>query len=392
MAQLPFPAYCLHRATDRAFCTVRVAGKRKVTYFGPFGSEPGLAKYADLLRSMHLSDTLVTQAVATARESVKGHTPAAKPVTEPAGVTVQALFNAHQHWAPTHYRLPSGEVSREVANFRDSFTDCLALLGSHPVSELTRADLVAVRQRMIDRKLSRKVINQRVGRIVRVFVWGGDEDRGLVPDSVAAAFSLVKPLKPFRSEAPEKEPVEPVPPDDLQKVIDVSPPVLKAMLTLQLLTGFRPGDIRGLKKGMVKEEDGKWVIDFRLAHKMGYKGKRKVVPIGPQAVQLLKEWLEKASDEQHLFRPEFAPKSVGRKRLPHYTKGAYTRAVWYACHRAKVPVFGPNRIRHLAATEIRRQFGLEAAQAVLGHAHFSTTERYASPVSELASKVAEKRG
>jgi len=370
---------------------MRVGGKKRFHYFGPFGSEESLTKYAELLRSLRLAEHLLLQAVALARESVEQQSPPEPSPDRSDEITVQMLFNTHQQWAPSYYRLPSGELSREVYNFQDSFRECLALIGSRPVASLSRADLIAVRQRMIDRKLSRKVVNQRVGRIVRVFVWGGDEDRRLVPDSVAAAFRLVSPLKPNRSEAPEKEPVCPVPNDDLQKVLDVAPPVLKAMLTLQRLTAIRPGEVRMLRKRMVRQTEEGWVLDFERSHKMAYKGKSRVVPIGEPTLVLLREWMDRATDDQHLFRPEFAPKSVNRKRLPAYTSSAYTLAVKYACLKAKVPLFGPNRVRHLAATEIRRRYGLEAAQAVLGHSHYSTTERYASPVSELAKRVADER-
>ena len=41
--------------------------------------------------------------------------------------------------------------------------------------------------------------------------------------------------------------------------------------------------------------------------------------------------------------------------------------------------FSPNQLRHAAATIVRQQYGLEAAQIVLGHAKRSTTEIYAEP-------------
>lgn len=126
---------------------------------------------------------------------------------------------------------------------------------------------------MLDRNLSRKVINQRISRIVRVFVWGGDEDRKLVPDSVAAAFRLVKPLQPFRGGAVEREAVEAVPLEDLKKVLDECHPVIAAMLRLQLHAALRPGEVRALKRRMVKEVEGQWVVDFERAHKMAYRGR-----------------------------------------------------------------------------------------------------------------------
>ena len=42
-----------------------------------------------------------------------------------------------------------------------------------------------------------------------------------------------------------------------------------------------------------------------------------------------------------------------------------------------MPTWSPGQIRHTAGTQIRAQFGLEAAQAVLGHAKADVTQVYA---------------
>ncbi len=52
-----------------------------------------------------------------------------------------------------------------------------------------------------------------------------------------------------------------------------------------------------------------------------------------------------------------------------------------------------NQLRHTAATEIRKVFGLkEDAGAVLGHSKLDTTEIYAQRNAELARTVALKIG
>jgi site-specific recombinase XerC len=45
---------------------------------------------------------------------------------------------------------------------------------------------------------------------------------------------------------------------------------------------------------------------------------------------------------------------------------------WQSSHR-----WAPNRLRHSAATEIRKNFGLEAAQVILGHSAADVTQIYA---------------
>jgi len=62
-------------------------------------------------------------------------------------------------------------------------------------------------------------------------------------------------------------------------------------------------------------------------------------------------------------------------------------AKWKSAHR-----WHPHQLRHLSATAIRRQFGLEAAQATLGHASMKAAEIYAERSDETARNVAAKIG
>ena len=54
--------------------------------------------------------------------------------------------------------------------------------------------------------------------------------------------------------------------------------------------------------------------------------------------------------------------------------------------------WSPNRLRHSAGTEIRRRYGLEAAQVVLGHAKADVTQVYAERDIELARRVIQEVG
>ena len=51
-----------------------------------------------------------------------------------------------------------------------------------------------------------------------------------------------------------------------------------------------------------------------------------------------------------------------------------------------------NRLRHSAATEIRRQFELEAAQVTLGHATADVSQIYAERDLTLAVEIMRKIG
>ncbi len=90
-----------------------------------------------------------------------------------------------------------------------------------------------------------------------------------------------------------------------------------------------------------------------------------------------------------------------------YTTTSYRRAiirgVERACHWARggrivendarlVPDWHPHPLRHAQGTAVRHQFGLEYAQAVLGHANAAVTEIYAERNHAAARQVAAAVG
>ncbi len=54
--------------------------------------------------------------------------------------------------------------------------------------------------------------------------------------------------------------------------------------------------------------------------------------------------------------------------------------------------WSPNRLRHSAGTEIRKRFGLEAAQVILGHASANVTQVYAERDLQKAVEIMREVG
>ena len=74
-----------------------------------------------------------------------------------------------------------------------------------------------------------------------------------------------------------------------------------------------------------------------------------------------------------------------RKRL---TKGQKAELkAWQRAHR-----WHPHQLRHNAATELRKEFGLEAARIILGHRSAAITEVYAERSEEQAIEAMAKVG
>ena len=71
---------------------------------------------------------------------------------------------------------------------------------------------------------------------------------------------------------------------------------------------------------------------------------------------------------------------------------SYRRAIERGAKAAEVPEWAPNQLRHTRGTEVRKRYGLEAAQVVLGHSQANVTQVYAERDQALAAKVAAEMG
>jgi integrase len=144
--------------------------------------------------------------------------------------------------------------------------------------------------------------------------------------------------------------------------------------------------------------------------------RERVVFIGPRAQAVIRPWLPLAVDA-HVFRPAVSeelrdakrrqerqspmtPSQAARKRKANRKRpprdrndvASYRRAVRRACLKARVPVWFPNQLRHARGTEVRKAYGLEAAQAVLGHAELGVRQIYSEVDWETAKRVQAEIG
>jgi integrase len=292
----------------------------------------------------------------------------------------------------------------------------------------------AVRQRMIDLDWCRTLINQRISRIKRCFKWAVSEE--LIPPSVHHGLQTVVGLARGRSDARESEPVQPVADALVEAVIPYVLPPVAAMIQIQRLTGMRPGEVVQMRRIDIDNTESIWL--YRPAtHKTKYRGKDRVIHLGPKAQELLRPFMTDDSNE-YLFNPARAMaeralvlrinrktpvqpsqqqrKKSERRKQPgnHYTRDSYRRAIEYGIAKADaaarqqaikrgmdpneavqsvfVAHWHPNQLRHTRATEVRMTHGLEAAQVLLGHSFADDTQVYAQRNFALAKKVAEEVG
>jgi integrase len=327
-------------------------------------------------------------------------------------------------------------ISSELHRIRLALRPLKDLYASQPAADFGPLKFKAVRQRMIEEGLSRQGVNARMKRIARMFKWAAGEE--ILPSSIYDAIHLVPGLRRGKTTAPETKPVTPISEEIVEATLPWMSAVVADMVRFQLLVGCRPSEVCGLTPAMIDRRQEVWTARLDQ-HKTAHHGHDRVLYIGPKAQAILKPYLDSG---QHpnlaIFRPSEAveqrrardrenrktPLSCGNrsgkrsgnlrgqraKRQPsnQYKTASYRRAIHYACDKA-FPVPGnlknedrkqwrsahrwsPNRLRHTRATEIRKEFGLEAAQVVLGHSAADVTQVYAERDAAKAIEVARKSG
>jgi hypothetical protein len=123
-------------------------------------------------------------------------------------LTVNELLLRFIRWSDGYYR-KNGESTSEARMIRDALKVVRRLYGHTPAKDFCPIALKAVRQKLINAGRCRSQINKQVGRVVRCFRWGVENE--LVPPSVHHGLKAVSGLRRGRSEARESEPVKPVP-------------------------------------------------------------------------------------------------------------------------------------------------------------------------------------
>jgi integrase len=167
--------------------------------------------------------------------------PPARPARRPNLSVNELILDFWTGYAERHYRHPDGTPTGELDNYRDSIRTLRRLYGTTLASDFSPLALKAVRQAMIDAGLARTTINQRVGRIVRLFKWAVENE--LVPPGVHQALKAVRGLQKGRSGARETKPVKPVPEPDVEAIRPFVARQVWTMVQLQRMSGMRPGEV-----------------------------------------------------------------------------------------------------------------------------------------------------
>jgi integrase len=393
------PKYQKHRASGQA--VVSINGRDH--YLGLHGSKASRIEY----------DRLITEWLSSGRSRAFG--------TPDPELTIVELLADYLKYAASYYGTGSeyAQIIRAVRPLKE-------LYGRTAAEHFGVLQFKAVREKAATSGRSRKYVNDIMGRVVRVFNWAAAE--GFLPASIPQNLAIVPGLRRGKCDLLDHPPILPV--DDA--VVDATLPhlsdVVADMVRLHRSTGMRPAEVCMLRPCDVDRSGEVWI--YRPAsHKTERYGKDRVVLIGPKGQEVLLRYLARAVDE-YCFRPRDSeakrraaqhaarntPMSCGnrpganRTQKPlrtagdRYVTSSYRRAIHRGCDRAfpmlglqdaivsKLPKeqlellrswqsehrWAPNQLRHAAATEVRREFGLvvdEEGVVVVGHTRLKAAEK-----------------
>lgn len=392
----------VERARVTLFCAV--TRRRIDIYLGRYGSPESRQAYARVVAEWEAANRAV-------------HRPAGLRSLQAPGLTVNQLLA--QFWEDAAKTYSSGELAPLKSIIRILRDHC----GYMAAASVGPNTFRGMRHAMIAQKLARTTINKQMRRAVAIFKWGVAHE--LVSPITHQAIAALEPLKRGRSDAPELEPVRPVALDVIEATKRHVPETVARMIDLQRLTGMRSGELLGMRPCDLTMQGDAWTYTPER-HKTWHHGHARTVYFGPQAREILRA----------VIKPD-----VAGRVFAAYTRDSYRRAITRGCDLAEaearekaglppawlcsacnkswpiyddyrrhrlarhddvagpepsrerlVPRWFPHQLRHTYATDVRRLFGLEAAQVALGHRSLDVTLIYAERDAALGQRVAENMG
>jgi integrase len=400
----------LHRGSGQAVVHVN----SRDVYLGVHGTPESKAKYQDIVRR-HMAD----RAKVEMEQSTNWHT----------DITLAELAANYLQHVRAYY-VKDGKPTSQQAGIKAVIDIALEKYAYLEAVKFGPLALRECRDEFVRRGFVRTEINRRIQLIRRLFKWAVAHE--LIPAEVLVGLQAVSGLRRGRTSAPERRRIKPVPKAFLDAVVLHVSPQIATMCRLQLLTGMRPGEVVVMRTIDINTSGDIWEYHPEH-HTLEHRDIERIIMIGPKAQEVLKPWL-KAEVQAYLFAPKEAveatwaahsecweerrktspdaksktetAKSIWRaagtalarrrksRRPPgdRYTVVSYRRAIHRACDVVRIDRWSPNRLRHTAATTVRRELGIEAARALLGRSDADTTTIYAERDQELARKAMERLG
>lgn len=322
-------------------------------------------------------------------------------------ITVAELAAAYWRHAQGYYVKPDGRPTSSLESIRCALKPLNELYGTIPAVDFGPSALRVVREGWIKQGSARSTINTYTSLVKRMFRWAVAHE--MIPANAYQALETVDGLKTGRSDAKETAPVCPAPQDHIEAVRPHLSRQVNALINLQLLTGARAGELVGLRPVDIDTSGEIWAAKL-VDHKTVHRGRTRTLYFGPKAQAVLRDFLVRPVDA-FLFSPQEAQaeryaRCTGHRRPGQrptalvtsrrvgesYSTASYRQAIRRACIVVDVPVWTPHQLRHNVGESIRRDFGLDGAQVILGHSNADITQVYADVDGRRISEILKAVG
>lgn len=320
---------------------------------------------------------------------------AAKAAAVAPAYTVADLCREHYAAVTPQYVGPDGEPTATVAKVRIALESFGTMHGHRDANAVTPADVHAWLRRYVNepRQPTHRVgppnkratprtaatVNDALGRIKTMFEWGAVH-RGVNPLAAGGA-KLVRGVRGTDPAVRVKEKPGSVMSDAMEATCEELPPALADLVRVMWWTGCRPGEACRLRWVDIDRSAPVWVY-APAHHKTAWRGKVRVVAIGPKAQDVLNR-----HPSPQVSLPIFRD-PAGKP----YTTTRVRNFLASAGRRAGVGRWTPNMVRHAFTNRVRLLHGAEAVQAVLGHRRINEQLAYMDKTVAMAAKVAGEVG
>lgn len=349
-------------------------------------------------------------------------------------------------------RRPDGSLSSHYERAVTHLRPLVALYASSPARAITSKDLKVIRsavrqpepawhlavpnffdplpggrRRRKPKQWSPWYANNAVQNIIGCFAWA--ESEGIVPAGITEHLRTLRPLRC------QPAATATIPDEHWEIACRYTSPQVAAMIRLQRITAMRPGELVRMRPCDIDASGDVWVYrprdeQGRHKHKTDRFGIERLIPLSAACQAILAPLLAGRPERTYLFSPaeaaqwwrehpdqrsrktpvypselearrkrKLAAQKRPKRKQPgsHYTQYSYRQAIRHALARARragedVPDWTPYALRHTRITEVEREHGWDAAQAVAGHESLNTTRRYAHERHLRALDLAARDG
>lgn len=240
----------------------------------------------------------------------------------------------------------------------------------------------------VKKRNSPQYVNMQVQRLRKAFKWAVSEE--LIPAWVHHGLMTISPLASAKVQKTGAEW------DDVQLVLAEVSPTIAAMILVQWYTSARAKSVCNAKASQFTPSGDLWI--WKPQHKRESADGELELPVGPKCQAILKPFIESAGDG-YLFNPRTARNN--RRYRDKYDTHSYRQSIDRAIERVNAkrakeglpPIrWKPHQLRHAKGDAVRQTYGIEAAQAILGHGSLEATQVYSARRLSLAKDVARETG